>query len=254
MAKPKGRATTRGTAKAARVLAPEAKPARPKTGATASKSPVAAAPTQSHPVVRAAVAELGPDVVASLAKLGRQRRTAWEHADTPALVGLERWGTALATKDRTAGVAALVMVGQRALALIAKSARAELDGMGVFGKDSDPIVDGAATEVQLRRAARWVSAPTAANAKLVEAAYDRTRQLQVWEEDMYPAPDAAYWWATELGQCACAGVRGKPWAQGADSYDGWPAVVSIGRGLVIAARSIRPKQGEDPALLASLLG
>lgn len=167
-----------------------------------------------------------------------EKTAVWEHANTPELAELERWGIELATRDRTAGIAALVKAAQYGFPKVIAAGGEALEGLGFTGEDSDPIHDGAAVEVQIARAAAWVADPSKANAAKVSEAFDPGRQLQVWEEDLHPTEETAYFWYHEIGQCLCAAI-GKPAgkADGASYYE-WPAAQSVGRGLVIAARGL----------------
>ncbi|MDQ3365490.1 MAG: hypothetical protein M3680_08685, partial [Myxococcota bacterium] len=163
----------------------------------------------------------------------------WPAADSLELVGLERWGRQLAKADRLAGVCALVLAAQHGFPTVVTRGGAALAEVGMRGKEGDPFVSGASVEVQLGRAARWVDEPIAANAALVRDAFDPTRQLNLWEDDLRPDEAQAFYWYLEVGQCACAAIFREDGDPDAGAYDGWPPEVSVGRGLVIAARGLR---------------
>ena len=187
---------------------------------------------------------------ARLPSLGASAGKAWQWADTPELAGLEAWGTDLARADRQAGVAALVAAGRHGFPSAVAAGGDEIEGCGFTGDDDDPIHDGAAVEVQLLRAARWVDDPSKAHQQKVREAFDPGRQMHVWDDDLRPQASAAYWWYYEVGQLCCAailnGAKGKPTA---DSYYDWPAPVCVGRGLVVAVLGLRMPRKRLPKLV-----
>jgi len=173
----------------------------------------------------------------------------WPHADSLELVGLERWGTQLAASDREAGVCALVLAAQHGFPRVVAAGGAAIADIGLRGREGEPFVDGAAVEVQLGRAARWVDEPNATNRDAAADALDPTRQLHVWEDDLRPADDAAFYWYLDVGQCACSAIVRDGGDANGDSYYHWPASACVGRGLVVAARGLRMPGVEVAAIL-----
>ncbi|MBA3392261.1 MAG: hypothetical protein H0T89_06435 [Deltaproteobacteria bacterium] len=140
----------------------------------------------------------------------------WPHADSLELVGLERWGTQLAKTDREAGVCALVLAAQHGFPRVLAAGGSGIEQVGMRGREGDPIVDGAPVDVQLGRAARWVDDPAREACEAAQEAFDPTRQLNVWDDDLRPPDASAFWWYLEVGQCACAAIfreRGEPGRQ-----------------------------------------
>jgi hypothetical protein len=138
--------------------------------------------------------------------------TPWLHADTKPLVGLERWGTQLATTDREAAICALVLAAQHGFPRVLEEAGAMLEGHGL--RSSEQVLDGASAETQIDLCARWVDDPSEANRQAVQDGFDPTRQLHVWDPEMLPARGTAFYWYTEVGQMlgagslsSCAGSR-----------------------------------------------
>jgi hypothetical protein len=163
---------------------------------------------------------------------------AWTHADMPEMMGLERWGRALATKDLEAGIAALVEAARFGFPRAAEAGREELVDVGFFA--DHPSVDGAPVETQIEVAAAWLDNPDHLDA--VNNAFDETRQLHVWDDDLRPEDGRAYWWYTEVGQCCCAAIiRESGTADGASYYEWDPATI-VARGLVMAVRGIRQEE------------
>lgn len=173
---------------------------------------------------------------ATVAKRAASAVDPWPHADAPELVGLEAWGRELATKNLAAGIGALVRAAQFGFPQIMRAANGELDDMGF--RASEPSVDGAPVETQIALAAAWLDAQDESSRAAVEAAFDPTRQLQVWDDDLLPADDNAYHWYIEMGQCCCAAITLTGSPDGATYYE-WDPPTSVGRGLVIAARGLR---------------
>ena len=163
----------------------------------------------------------------------------WEHADTELLVGLERWGTELAVRNRQAGVAALVLAAQAGFSRVAEAGGEELLSMGFFA--NEPCADGAPTEAQLMRCARWL---VDGDVDPVAAAFDPSRQLYVWDDDLRPGDEVSHYWYLDLGQCCCAAVLNQQGDAAGGGYYEWPPEVCVGRGLVVAARGLR-RPGAD---------
>ena len=200
--------------------------------------------------VRSTVAAI-PDFADHLRELGATGAgEPWVHADTPELAGLERWGTALATKDRQAGIAALVRAAQFGFPLALVAGGSAIVGLGFRGSEGEPIADGAPVEVQIARASRWLDDPSTIGA--VDEAYDRTRQLNVWDDDLRPGDATAYYWYLDVGQCCCAAIlRGAGDPEGTSYYE-WPPATTVGRGLVIAVRGIRNEGADLDQILTDL--
>jgi len=173
----------------------------------------------------------------------------WPHADMPELVGLERWGTQLAKSDREAGVCALVLAAQHGFPRVLAAGGSELAGMGYRG---DEGIDGASVEVQLDRCARWVDDPTEANRQAVQDGIDPTRQLHTWDRDLLPPDAKAFRWYAEIGQLASVAIVKGDGDPASTSYYYWPAEVSAGRGLVVAARGLRTAGSDIEAILRDI--
>ena len=83
---------------------------------------------------------------------------------------------------------------------------------------------------------------------------DPTRQQHVWDDDLRPEDEHAYFWYLEVGQCCGLAITrdgGDP-ASGS-SYD-WDGATCVGRGLVLAVRGLRMPGVDLGALLADVRG
>jgi histone H1/5 len=201
----------------------------------ASKTPVGLSP-ELKARIQAALPE--DSFAEELRNLSVHSLDAWTHADMPELMGLERWGRELATKDLEAGIAALVEAARFGFPRAAEAGREELVDVGFFA--DHPSVDGAPVETQIEVAAAWLDNPDHLDA--VKNAFDQTRQVHVWEDDLRPEDGRAYWWYTEVGQCCCAAIiRDGGTADGASYYEWDPATI-VGRGLVMAVRGVRQEE------------
>jgi hypothetical protein len=197
--------------------------------------------------LRAEVDATGPDFARYLASLSA---SAWEHADSPELAGLERWGTELAARNRRAGIGALVRVAQYGLPIALERGGAGLDGMGFHAADAS--ADGAPVETQIARAAAWLDVPDAAHRAMVAAANDPGRQLQIWDDDLIPNDDRAHWWYLDVGQCCGYAITRSGGLPNGNSYYQWPPEVCVGRGLVVAVRGLRCRGAKIGEILAEV--
>lgn len=224
----------------------------------AAKKPAAATkPAAKKPAKPAATVSGGATVdLAALKVLGdASSPEPWEHANAPLLVGLERWGLELAASDRMLAIRTLVVAAQRGFDLIASRSAKELADVGFFGEEGDEIWDGAAVQVQLSRLASWLEDPQGTLPK-IEEAYDRTRQLVVWCEDLMPSTKDSFFWYLDLGQLGCAAVLNKDSLQnvGEEDYYEWPPPVCIARGLVVAVRGLLGYETSIEKNVAMLFG
>jgi hypothetical protein len=179
--------------------------------------------------------------------------TPWPHADDPLLVGLERWGQALAERDMAAAVIALTAAAQYGFPRVMAAGGDELIGAG-FAADEESE-DGAPVEAQLALAAAQARVEARDDDALFEA-FDPSRQLHIWSEDLLPGDDAAFQWYMDVGQCALAALRGLDEGYEPDpdneSYYWWPPACSAGRGLVVAARGLRMPGADLAGIIAAL--
>jgi hypothetical protein len=187
--------------------------------------------------LNAAVPSTGVDFATVLRALSSE--SPWSHADTPELVGLERWGRELAQRDRIAGIAALVVAAQHGFPIAAEAGGSLIADVGFRGSEEDPILDGASVEVQIARARAWLDMPGPISEQKVDEAFDHTRQLNVWDDELRPADDSSFYWYLDLGQCCCAAILDVGSNPTGGSYYEWPTPTTVGRGLVIAARGLR---------------
>ncbi len=226
-----------------------------KKGGKRRRAEVKEVATPLAPALRERVAAAGADFAEHLrSRAAAVRPAPWKQSDAPELVGLERWGTALARADHHLGVSALVAAAQHGFPKVVAAGGKDLEGMGFTGKNRDRIVDGAAVQVQIRRAARWLAEPTDATRQKVAEAYDQTRQLHGWEEDLRPPDEQAFYWYLEVGQLCCAAILNRDLTRSVgDSYYTWTAPRCVGRGLVLAVRGLR-MPGTDVAELTRALG
>lgn len=180
--------------------------------------------------------------------LGQSVSSPWEHADSDALRGLEAWGRKLAERDLRAGLRALVTFGRAGFPTIVERGGKAIKGMGFLA--SEKSHDGLPVEAQLDRVAKWLDDPKSAD---VKRAFDPSRQLNVWDDDLRPSDDQAWYWYSELGQCACAAIlnEGKG-SESGESYYSWPPAWCVARGLVIAVRGLRTHAGEEAAIIDRL--
>lgn len=194
------------------------------------------------------------DVRAAVAATGGELRrepviAPWPHADRLELVGLEAWGRELAERDRVAGIGALALVAAHGFPIAMAAGEGQLDGMGFLA--SEEHLDGAPVETQISLALRWLDDPSPANHAAVDAAFDRTRQLSVWDEDLLPPDDMAYFWYSDVGQACCAAILGAGTDGAGATYYEWPTHVCVARGLVMAIRGLRTPGADLPQLVAA---
>lgn len=203
------------------------------TGTVAAAKPM-------NPVAIAAGAEF-PDHLRELAK----RADPWVHSVLPVEQGLELWVAELASIGREAMCRAAAAAGRYAYP-IAMERGGEMAIESNFHEDA-PSQDGEPTGRQIRRVEEWLAAPSNETLTAVEKSIDPSRQLDVWCEDLYPAPDDMWFWFLEVGQLAAFAVTHPEEGDKPDeedmSYD-WPAAVCASRAVVCALKTIRTPTGD----------
>lgn len=177
----------------------------------------------------------------------------WEHCSLPEERALEQWMLALARFGRAAYTRAAAAAARYAYPIVME--RGGEMAIECSFQEGAPSMDGAAAGTQVRLVEAWLTAPNDATLAAVKAGIDPSRQLNVWDEDLYPDPSGMWFWFLEVAHLtSCATTSAEEWTQGRreESYT-WPADVCAARAVVCALKAVRAPDG-DVAEDARLIG
>lgn len=182
-----------------------------------------------------------------LSSLSNENQKLWEHSNLKEEQGLEIWMTQIAQHGRNAYVTAAVAAARYAYPIVIAAAGDLAMECGLDEKS--PSEDGESEGMKIRRVEQWLRNSSKLNFDLVKESIDPSRQLEVWEEDLYPDEESMWWWFTAVGQlCANAVVHKEkiPAKRSDSSYD-WSAPVCATRCVIAALKAIRKVDGDVAA-------
>lgn len=168
----------------------------------------------------------------------------WEHSIEPEERGLEVWVYQLARFGRRAYTTAAAAAARYAYPVSLERGGEMARECGFH--ENSPSMDGEPPGLQLKRVETWLASPSADTLQAVHASIDPSRQLNVWDEDLYPSDDGMWFWFLEVAQLvAYAATVPEEWSDGdvAESYT-WPAQVCAARTVVCALKTIRTPGGD----------
>lgn len=167
----------------------------------------------------------------------------WEHCLFPEEQGLEIWIKQLFQLNPHAAITAAAATARYAYPIMLNAAGDLAMECGLH--EDSPSMDGASEGMKIRQVEGWLLNPTKQNFNLVRDSIDPTRQLEVWDEDLYPAEDVMWWWFMAVGQlCAQAVVHGDlNGEEDLDSSYTWASNTCAARCAVTALKTIRKPDG-----------
>jgi hypothetical protein len=178
----------------------------------------------------------------------------WDHSVEPLERALEIAVVYLAMYTGRDVLTLVLAMAERAFAIAAP--RAGDDGATFFAASPRSPADGGSVEGQLAAVRTWLATRSDADADRVAEAVDPARQLNIWDDDMYPDPDGMWMWLLEVGQLlAMACVEPAEWGDGRpEEAWSWPWHVLGARAAVCALKAVRTPDSDIAADLASLAG
>lgn len=195
-----------------------------------------------HPIEAAA-----PDFDGHLVELGETDTPfpVWEHSLEPIERGLEIWMGHLSALGRTVWVKAAAAAGRHVYPIPRRLSQDDRFGFQFYEDEEEDANDGEPPGLLIRRVEAWLAEPCQTTFEAVSKGIDRTRQLNVWDEDLYPAEDGMWAWFLEVGQLtALSLVADEEWKPGRreEAYT-WPAQVCAARAMVCALKTMaEPKR------------
>jgi hypothetical protein len=107
---------------------------------------------------------------------------------------------------------------------------------------SDRCRDGDSIEKQLRNVEKWLKTPTPKNLELVRKGIDPSRQMDIWEEDLFPEEDQMWVWIIEntqlLSMAVVAGDAEDDDQDPEESPYSWSAKACVARSALCSLKTI----------------
>ena len=160
------------------------------------------------------------EVTAFLAEANRavdETDSAWEFATLEIEQAFDQFMLQLAALDRFAAIKLAAGCARYAFDDVAANHTAQMEEFGFAFHATDPALDGEAIEKQLLNVEQWLAKPDPAALKVVKKGIDPSRQMNLWEEDLFPAADIMFVWILEATQLLSMAVTVKK--AGDDDHD-----------------------------------
>ena len=187
----------------------------------------------------------------TLCELGDTTTESWEHCSGPLECGLETWMLSLSEFGRPTYSKAAAVAGRMTYPVALQRG----GDMAEIFQENSPSLDGAPAGMQIRLVENWLENPTNENLELVKEGSDPSRQLNIWDEDLYPSDDMMWMWFLEVGQLttysvvADEDIKSRPTKE----PNTWPPSLCAARSVVCAAKTLRLPGGNPLHDITSLI-
>ena len=189
-----------------------------------------------------------------LEKLTTQsKHLCWEHSEQVVEKGMEIWIHSLSQFGSKVCLHAASAAGRYAYPFVVERGGEMALECGVL--EESLSMDGESAGKQLRRVEAWLADATEENRVAVEQSIDPSRQLQVWDEDLYPTDDLMWFWFLEVGQLcaqACICPNDQPHEECAEPYT-WSRSFLAARAAICASKSIQVPNGDRRQEVAQMM-
>jgi hypothetical protein len=181
------------------------------------------------------------DFASQLRKMAEEPGDAWEHSVLPEEIGLERWVRSFTPFGREVLATVAVAAARTAYPSVVVRAGEDAQSFGI-AEDASSL-DGEALGMQVRRVEAWLASPGDVTREALAAAFDPTRQLLIWDDDLRPSEDeydASWQWFLEVGQlCVATCLRPMDSESTHSSYYWWAAPDCAARAVVCSLKALR---------------
>lgn len=170
----------------------------------------------------------------------------WQFAAHPLEQALEVFMRQLAGLDRPAAVRLAAFLARYAWEAVRDQHLEQVQGIGFAFLETDPCADGEPIEKQLKNVENWLKAPTPAHRAAVKKGIDPSRQLEIWEEDLFPPADQMWLWIIAPAQLlSLAVVAGDAPAHDDDpdaSPYNWSFLACVSRSALCSLKAVARKK------------
>lgn len=172
----------------------------------------------------------------------------WYFSTLPLEKSFDTFMQQLAVQDRKLAIQFAAIFARYAFADVLKNHIVQVREIGFAFLESDLCADGEPIEKQLVNIENWLKNPTEETMESVVKGIDPSRQVEIWEEDLFPPDDQMWLWIIENTQLlSIAVMAGNSEAQDnlpdANPYS-WSYKACVSRSAVCSLKSIAKKNRE----------
>lgn len=163
----------------------------------------------------------------------------------------------LASLDKMTAVKFAAVFARYAFEHVRDEHMEQVREIGMAFLASDPCMDGESIEKQLQNVEVWLKEPSQENKGIVLKGIDPSRQMNVWDEDLFPSDDQMWLWIYDTAQLLSLAVK----AGDSEEYDhdmdelpySWSYKACISRSAHCSLKSIAKENRELAEDLTNLL-
>ncbi|MBN2362704.1 hypothetical protein JXL83_01070 [candidate division WOR-3 bacterium] len=182
----------------------------------------------------------------------------WLFATLPLEKSFDTFMQQLAELDRSTAILFATFFARYAWDYVFENHLVQVKDLGFAFLETDPCLDGETIEKQLKNVEAWLKEPTQENTQVVKKGIDHSRQVEVWEEDLFPPDDQMWLWIIEntqlLSMAVVAGDLEINDDDPAQSPYSWSYKACIARSALCSLKSIAAEKRNLEEDLISLFG
>ena len=182
--------------------------------------------------------------------------TNWVFATLPLEQSLDTFMQQLAKLDRQTAIHFSTIFARHAFLHVYENHLGQIKEIGISFLESDKCLDGEPIEKQIKNVEKWLKSPTQENLEAVDKGIDPSRQLNVWEEDLFPPDDQMWLWVIEntqlLSMAVVAGVSENNDDDPDQSPYNWSYIACLTRSAICSLKAIAKENRELTEDLTSM--
>ncbi len=166
----------------------------------------------------------------------------WAFATLDLEKSLDTFMQQLYSLDRMTAIRYTAIFARYAFEYVRDNRKEQVAEIGFSFFEADPCMDGEPIEKQLKNVEAWLRNPTPENQEAVEHGIDPSRQLEIWEEDLFPPDDQMWMWIIENTQLLSmavpeGGSEESDYAEESSPYN-WSSKVCLSRSALCSLKTI----------------
>lgn len=172
----------------------------------------------------------------------------WGFATLPLERSLDEFMQQLAGLDKRTAIQFSTIFAKHAFTYVYENHLAQIREVGFSFLETDKCLDGEPIEKQLKNVENWLKDPTQKNMEIVEKGIDPGRQLNIWEEDLFPPGDQMWLWIIENTQLLSMAIVAGESESNDDDPDqspyNWSYKACVARSAICSLKSIANEDRE----------
>lgn len=182
----------------------------------------------------------------------------WFFATLPSEKSFDTFMQQVAETDRRTAIQFATIFAKYAFTYVYENYFEQVKEVGFAFLESDKCRDGDPIQKQLKNVENWLKEPTQANEEIVRNGIDPSRQMDIWEEDLFPPDDQMWLWIIENTQLlSMAVVAGDSETHDDDINESpysWSYKACVSRSAICSLKSIAKENREPKEDLTILFG